>query len=80
MDLAAGPKPEFYNMTALTSVVTETGRRFTSLDGEPDPFGGNTVATSPLLHDVILHHLSAETDRVGPGLSRRSLLLGISVP
>ena len=49
-------------MAALVPVVTEAGGRFTSLDGEPGPFGSNAVATNSLLHDVALRHLSAETD------------------
>ena len=62
VDLAAEPELELYDMAALVPVVTEAGGRFTSLDGEPGPFGGNAVATNSLLHDVALHHLSAETD------------------
>ena len=62
VDLAAEPELELYDMAALVPVVTEAGGRFTSLDGKPGPFGGNAVATNSLLHDVALHHLSAETD------------------
>ena len=62
VDLAAEPELELYDMAALVPVVTEAGGRFTSLDGEPGPFGGNAVATNSLLHDVALRHLSAETD------------------
>ena len=62
MDLAAEPELELYDMAALVPVVTEAGGRFTSLDGEPGPFGSNAVATNSLLHDVALRRLSAETD------------------
>jgi len=62
VDLAAEPELELYDMAALVPVVTEAGGRFTSLDGEPGPFGGNAVATNSLLHDVALSHLGAETD------------------
>ena len=56
------PSSSFTTWRRSCPVVTEAGGRFTSLDGEPGPFGGNAVATNSLLHDVALHHLSAETD------------------
>jgi histidinol-phosphatase len=46
-------------MAALVPIVTEAGGRFTSLDGEPGPFGGNAVATNSLLHEEVLEALAA---------------------
>jgi histidinol-phosphatase len=44
-------------MVALVPVVTEAGGRFTDLDGEDGPFGGNAVATNGLLHETVLEAL-----------------------
>ena len=49
-------------MAALVPMVTEAGGRFTSLTGEPGPWGGDAVATNGPLHDAVLARLAAETD------------------
>jgi histidinol-phosphatase len=48
-------------MAALVPIVTEAGGRFTSLDGEPGPWGGNALATNGALHDEALAMLSLKT-------------------
>jgi histidinol-phosphatase len=35
-------------------IVEEAGGRFTSLGGEPGPWGGTALATNGLLHDAAL--------------------------
>ena len=45
-------------MVALAPIVTEAGGRFTSLDGEDGPFGGNAVASNGLLHEEVLAALA----------------------
>ena len=54
MDLACEPELGLHDMAALVPVVEEAGGRFTSLEGEPGPFGGNALATNGLLHDEVL--------------------------
>lgn len=56
-DIAAEPELELYDMAALVPIVTEAGGRFTSLEGEPGPWGGNAVATNGRLHDEVLVYL-----------------------
>jgi histidinol-phosphatase len=43
-----------YDMAALIPIVEEAGGRFTSITGEPGPWGGNALATNGLLHDTAL--------------------------
>ena len=43
-----------YDMAALIPIVEEAGGRFTSVGGEPGPWGGNALATNGLLHDEVL--------------------------
>ena len=62
VDLAAEPELELYDMAALVPVVTEAGGRFTSLEGEAGPWGGDAVASNGRLHDHALTRLSRETD------------------
>lgn len=73
VDIACEPELNLYDMAALVPVVTEAGGRFTSLEGEEGPFGGNALATNGLLHDEVLHLLNPELRgqrRAGdPGLS-----------
>ncbi len=61
VDVAAEPELELYDMTALVTIVTEAGGRFTSLDGVDGPFGGNAVATNGLLHDEVLGALALDS-------------------
>ncbi|NYD65664.1 inositol monophosphatase family protein [Agromyces atrinae] len=46
-----------YDLAAVAIVVEEAGGRFTSVDGEPGPWHGNSLATNGLLHDVALDAL-----------------------
>ncbi|HLS64178.1 MAG TPA: histidinol-phosphatase [Ruania sp.] len=57
VDIACEPELELYDMAALVPVVTEAGGRFTSLDGEDGPFGGNAVVSNSHLHDLVLAQL-----------------------
>lgn len=59
VDIACEPELAVYDMAALVPIVTEAGGRFTSLDGEPGPWGGNAVATNGHLHEAVLAALSA---------------------
>jgi histidinol-phosphatase len=54
VDIACEPELAVHDMAALVPIVTEAGGRFTSLDGEPGPWGGSAVATNGLLHDEVL--------------------------
>lgn len=57
VDLAAEPELNLYDMAALVPIVTEAGGRFTSLQGEDGPFGGNAIASNSLLHEQALDAL-----------------------
>jgi histidinol-phosphatase len=57
VDLAAEPDLELYDMAALDIIVREAGGIFTSLDGEPGPYGGNALASNGKLHDQALAFL-----------------------
>jgi len=74
VDIAAEPELEVYDMAALDVIVREAGGRFTSLDGNDGPFGGNAVATNGHLHEAALSFLGSLPDgedpdqpRTGPG-------------
>lgn len=60
VDIACEPELELYDMAALVPIVTEAGGTFTSLDGEPGPWGGHGLATNTLLHDEVLERLNPE--------------------
>ncbi len=57
VDAAMEPELELYDMAALVPIVTEAGGRFTSLAGEPGPFGGDALATNGTLHHEVLERL-----------------------
>lgn len=59
VDVACEPDLKLHDMAALVSIITEAGGRFTSLDGEDGPFGGNAVASNGLLHEETLAALAA---------------------
>lgn len=46
-----------YDLAALVPIVEEAGGRFTSVDGEPGPWHGSSLATNGLLHDAVLDAL-----------------------
>lgn len=58
VDVACEPELELYDMAALVPIITEAGGRFTSLEGEDGPFGGNAVASNGLLHEEALAALA----------------------
>lgn len=60
VDLACEPELELYDMAALVPIVTEAGGTFTSLEGEPGPFGGNALASNGLLHQEVLERLNPD--------------------
>lgn len=64
VDCACEPDLELYDMAALVPIVTEAGGRFTSLEGEPGPFGGNALASNSLIHDDVLATLNPSSTKV----------------
>lgn len=50
VDIAAEPEVSLWDLAALSILVTEAGGTFTSLSGEPGPYGGDALATNGLLH------------------------------
>jgi histidinol-phosphatase len=57
VDVACEPELALHDMAALVPIVTEAGGRFTSLDGDPGPWGASAVATNGRLHDEVLRVL-----------------------
>jgi len=58
VDIACEPELALHDMVALAPIVTEAGGRFTSLGGEPGPFGGDALATNSRLHSATLAMLA----------------------
>ena len=69
VDLACEPELELFDMAALVPIVTEAGGSFTSLHGEPGPWGGCALATNGALHPDVLEILGSirDEDAVGEG-------------
>lgn len=72
IDIAAEPELQVYDVAALDIIVREAGGTFTSLDGNPGPWGGNALATNGHLHDTALSFLGSMADddgdpTTGPG-------------
>ncbi len=57
VDAACEPELALHDMAALVPIVEEAGGRFTSLAGEPGPFGADALATNGMLHDEFLRRL-----------------------
>jgi len=57
VDIAAEPELKVWDMAALDVIVREAGGVFTSLAGEPGPWGANAVATNGRLHDAVMAYL-----------------------
>ena len=57
VDVAAEPELKVWDMAALDVVVREAGGQFTSLAGEPGPWGPNALATNGRLHDAAMAYL-----------------------
>jgi histidinol-phosphatase len=62
VDLAAEPELEVYDMAALDVIVREAGGRFTSLEGNDGPWGGNALASNGHLHEAALSFLATLPD------------------
>ncbi len=62
VDLAAEPELELYDMAALDVIVREAGGRFSGLDGNDGPYGGNVLASNGHLHDAALSFLGTPED------------------
>lgn len=65
VDIAAEPELKVWDMAALDIVVREAGGRFTSLAGEPGPWGENAVASNGLLHDEAMAYVGHFPDDPG---------------
>ena len=63
VDIACEPELALHDMAALVPIVTEAGGRFTSLDGEEGPFGGNAVTTNGHLHTEVLARLKPRSSK-----------------
>jgi histidinol-phosphatase len=57
VDLSCEPELALHDMAALVPIVTEAGGRFTSVHGEPGPFGGSALVSNGKLHDAALQIL-----------------------
>ncbi|MFI9099383.1 histidinol-phosphatase [Streptomyces fildesensis] len=57
VDICAEPELSLWDMAAPAVIVQEAGGRYTSLDGEPGPFGGNAAASNGHLHEELLGYL-----------------------
>lgn len=62
VDIACEPELELYDMAALVPIVTEAGGTFTSLSGDPGPWGGDALATNGHLHEAVLAMLNTTED------------------
>jgi histidinol-phosphatase len=58
VDLSCEPELALHDMAALVPIVTEAGGRFTSVAGEPGPYGGSALVTNGRLHDAALAALA----------------------
>jgi histidinol-phosphatase len=56
-------------MAALDIIVREAGGRFTSLAGQPGPWGPNALATNGRLHDAAMAYLGHFPDDGPPDAS-----------
>jgi len=66
VDLACEPELGLYDMAALVPIVTEAGGRFTSLQEQDGPWGGNALASNALLHGAALDLLGTRDDAPEP--------------
>jgi len=66
VDLAAEPELQVYDMAALDCIVREAGGTFTSLEGQPGPWGGNALASNTHLHEAALSFLGTLPDGGDP--------------
>ncbi|MDR2257364.1 MAG: histidinol-phosphatase [Arthrobacter sp.] len=66
VDIACEPELNLYDMAALVPIVTEAGGRFTSLQGDEGPWGGNALVTNSLLHERVLDVLGTRGSEKTP--------------
>src|SRR5689334_17540441 len=71
VDLAAEPDLELYDMAALDVIVREAGGRFTSLEGNDGPLGGNALASNGHLHEAALAFLGSSAADDDPDMPPR---------
>jgi histidinol-phosphatase len=69
IDIAAEPELKLWDMAALDIVVREAGGTFTSLAGQPGPWGDNALATNGRLHDAAMAYLGHFPDQGPPDAS-----------
>jgi len=62
VDIATEPELALHDMAAIDVIVREAGGLFTSLDGDPGPYGPGALATNGLLHEVVLEILGPDED------------------
>jgi histidinol-phosphatase len=60
VDIATEPEVSLWDLAALDILVREAGGRFTALNGDSGPHGGDAIATNGLLHDEVLSRLGAD--------------------
>ncbi|UGT64004.1 histidinol-phosphatase [Nocardia asteroides] len=58
VDVATEPEVSLWDLAPLDILVREAGGRFTALNGNPGPHGGDAVASNGLLHDTVLQRLT----------------------
>ncbi len=59
VDVSAEPELSPWDMAALTVIVEEAGGRWTDVSGVRGMEGGSLVCTNGLLHDEVIHRLTA---------------------
>ena len=69
VDIAAEPELKLWDMAALDIIVREAGGTFTSLAGQPGPWGANALATNARLHDAAMAYLGHFPDDGPPDAS-----------
>jgi histidinol-phosphatase len=69
VDIAAEPELKLWDMAALDIIVREAGGTFTSLAGQPGPWGDNALATNGRLHDAAMAYLGHFPDQGPPDRS-----------
>ncbi len=68
VDVSCEPELALHDMAALVPIVTEAGGRFTSVAGEPGPYGGSALVSNGHLHDAALRILRpTRGEQAAPG-------------
>ena len=66
VDIATEPELKVWDMAALDVIVREAGGMFTSLAGQPGPWGDNALATNSRLHDAAMAYVGHFPDQGPP--------------